>query len=125
METRSVWTYHETFEQIGDEIVGYEVDALDGHIGSVDEASREAGDAHLVVDTGGWIFGKKRLIPAGVVAAIDHDGGRVHLNMTKDQVKSAPDWDSELTVDEWRSTHGGYYSSFTWWPGGTTPVAKG
>ena len=28
---------------------------------------------YLVVDTGFWIFGKKRLIPAGVVTHVDPD----------------------------------------------------
>ena len=49
------------------DLVGYDVEATDGHIGKIDEASNEAAGQYLVVDTGFWIFGKKRLIPAGVV----------------------------------------------------------
>ena len=45
------------------------------------------------MDTGFWIFGKKRLIPAGVVSTVDHDSKSVHVNMTKEQIKSAPDYE--------------------------------
>ena len=73
---------------------------------------------------GFWIFGKQRLIPAGVVSSVAEDQRRIHINMTKDQVKSAPDWDaSQLTGDEWRADHDRYYTSFTWWPGGE-PAAR-
>ena len=54
-----------TFEKL----VGYDVEATDGHIGKIDEASTETDRNYLVVDTGFWIFGKKRLVPAGVVVA--------------------------------------------------------
>ena len=36
-------------------------------------------NAYVVVDTGFWIFGKKRLIPAGVVSAVVHEDKTVHV----------------------------------------------
>jgi hypothetical protein len=112
MDSNRIWNYHQDVGASELDVVGFDVEALDGEIGSVDSASRETDDAHLVVDTGGWIFGKKRLIPAGVVAAVDVDNRRVRVNMTKDQVKSAPDWNAQLTDDEWRDRHDRYYSPF-------------
>jgi hypothetical protein len=47
----------------------------------------------IVVDTGHWIFQKKRMIPAGGITAIDPDQRQVRLAMTKADVKSAPDYD--------------------------------
>jgi hypothetical protein len=78
-------------------IVGYGVEATDGHLGMVDEPSNDTGRQYVVVDTGFWIFGKKRLIPVGVIDRIDHADKQVHLRMTKAQVKEAPDYDEATT----------------------------
>lgn len=75
-------------------VIGYDVEATDGSIGKVDEATQEAGAATLVVDTGWWIFGRKRLLPAGTIERIDHEAARVHVRCTRDQVKAAPDYDA-------------------------------
>ena len=45
------------------DLTGWDVEATDGHIGKVDEATYEDASSCLVVDTGFWIFGKKRMIP--------------------------------------------------------------
>ena len=50
------------------DLTGFSVEALDGSIGKIDEASNEVGASYLVVDTGPWIFGKKVMLPAGVSA---------------------------------------------------------
>ena len=84
---------------IGHDVLGFDVEATDGHIGKIDEWSDEAGKFHVVVDTGHWIFGKKRLIPAGAIARIDRGKQTVFLTMTKDQVKHAPDFDPGFLDD--------------------------
>ncbi len=96
------------------DVTGYEVHATDGDIGKIDEATYETGGSYLVVDTGFWIFGKKRMLPAGVVERVDHDGRVVYVNRTKAQIKDAPDWDSELytTDDVYRKTYGAYYGEY-------------
>jgi hypothetical protein len=76
-------------------LTGFDVEASDGHIGKVDEATYEASGSWLVVDTGFWIFGKKRLIPAAVVSRVDPDDKKVFVNMTKEQIKNAPDYDAD------------------------------
>ena len=48
---------------------------------------------YIVVDTGFWIFGKKRLIPVGVVNRVDNGHRNAYVAMTKEQIKSAPDYD--------------------------------
>jgi len=87
--TRNVWQYDESIDAAAD-LIGYDVDAADGSIGKIDAAS---GPNLLVVDTGFWIFSKKRLIPAGVVGCVDHEQKRVHVAMWKDQIRHAPDFD--------------------------------
>jgi hypothetical protein len=103
------------------DLTGYEVEATDGHIGKIDEATMAAGATCLVVDTGFWIFGKKRMLPAGVVSAIDADERKLFVAMTKDEIKHAPDYDEDRhRRDEpaYREEVGGYYDPW----GGTPPM---
>ena len=97
-------------------VTGWDVESVDGeHIGKVDEATYENGAGCLVVDTGFWIFGKKRLIPAGVVTALDPEAEKVSVKMTKDEVKSAPDYDADRHRGDESSYHDderGYYDRF-------------
>jgi hypothetical protein len=100
-------------EQLPD-VTGIDDEATDGHIGKVDEATREEGSSCVVVDTGFWIFGKKRMIPAGVVSRIDPDEKKIYVSMTKDQIKNAPDYDADRHRDDEEQYHkevGGYYDT--------------
>ncbi len=111
----NLWTYRADISTLDRDLVGYDVEASDGHIGKIDAATRETDSDHLVVDTGFWIFGKKRLIPAGVATAVDADSNTVHVNMTKDQIKDAPDWDADWSGDDTsRDTYSNYYGPYGW-----------
>ena len=89
---KATWTYPDRTTWSDAEITGFDVEATDGSIGKIDESSAVAGSAYIVVDTGFWIFGKKRLVPAGVVDRIDR-ANKQASTMTKEQVKNAPDFD--------------------------------
>jgi hypothetical protein len=110
-----VWTYRESRllgadPTQGIDLTGFSVEALDGSIGKVDEATNEVGGSYLVVDTGPWIFGKKVLLPAGVIQGIDTQNERVNVNREKDQIKNAPEFDESLIRDEsYRRDLGTYY----------------
>ena len=73
-----------------DPIDGFDVEAADGSIGKIDEATYEVAGSYIVVDTGPWIFGKKVLLPAGVVDQVDYDDETVYVGLTKDQIKNSP-----------------------------------
>jgi hypothetical protein len=110
MATRDLWTYGETVRPGGD-LSGYDVEATDGGIGKIDEATYDEGTSCLVVDTGPWIFGKKVLLPAGIVESVDHDDEKVHVNRTKDEIKNAPEYNDALfTDDAYRSELYTYYA---------------
>jgi|SRR5919106_4745430 hypothetical protein len=114
-----VWRFRESPElgsnvmQTKAELTGFKVEALDGSIGSIDEATYGTDRSYVVVDTGPWIFGKKVMLPAGVIRGIDEDEGRVFVNRTKDEIKNAPELDETLTDETYQSTIGAYYG-----PGG-------
>ena len=96
------------------EVIGFGIHATDGDIGKIDASSTDIGRQYLVVDTGFWIFGKKRMIPAGVVMDVDHDDQTVSVAMTKDQIKSAPDFDQQQRYEERDfDTFGSYYDDYS------------
>ena len=113
--TTTIWTYRDSTLQTDlnkANLVGYDVEALDGSIGKNDEASFDAGTGFIVVDTGPWIFGKKVLLPVGVIQSADHTDEKVFVNRTKDQIKNAPEFDDSLKRDEtYRDELGSYYGS--------------
>lgn len=90
----AIWHTPPDLPDTGD-MVGYDVEAVDGGIGSIDEASWHTDRAHLVVDTGPWIFGRRVLVPAGTVSSIDHESRTVHVELTKDAVKASPEYDPD------------------------------
>jgi hypothetical protein len=95
----------------GVDLVGYKVEATDGHIGSIDQASYDVGSAHLVVDTGPWIFGRKVILPAGTVQTVDHAEKKVYVDRTKEQIKSSPEYDKDtFESDDYREQVGDYYT---------------
>ncbi len=105
-----MWTYRDNDTWRDTDLSGYQVAAIDGDIGTVDEATHEAGASYLVVDTGPWIFGKKVLLPAGVIDRVDVNEERVYVNRTKDQIENAPEFDENTYREEtYRSGVGDYY----------------
>ena len=114
MSTVDIWSYRQQsgFDRGTGDIVGYSVEATDGGIGKVDEATYEAGSSYIVVDTGPWIFGKKVLLPAGVVERVDRDDEKVFVNRTKDEIKNAPEFEESTYRDEeYRGRVGRYYGA--------------
>ena len=106
-----LWTYEITLPEMPD-LTRFEVEATDGSIGHVDEATFDVGASYLVVDTGPWIFGKKVLLPASVIRRVDLDAKKVYVGLTKDQIKSAPEFDEKTYVSkEYRDRIGTYYGT--------------
>jgi hypothetical protein len=117
--TTDIWTYGDQSTlgadlAAGFDVTGYKVEAIDGSIGKVDEATYDVASSYLVVDTGPWIFGKKVMLPAGVIERVDVDDEAVFVSRTKDEIKNAPEFDEDRYRDPtYRDELGGYYSSRT------------
>lgn len=75
------------------EVSGYAVEALDGEIGPIadfimDESTWQI--CFAVVRTGKWLPSPKVLIAPGWVASLSWQEHKLHLNMTKDEIRSSP-----------------------------------
>jgi hypothetical protein len=107
-----MWTYRENvgFDATdGLEIVGFDVEAKDGSIGSIDEATYDVGSSYVVVDTGPWIFGKRVMLPAAVIDRVDAEEEKVYVSRTKDEIKNAPELDDPEDPD-YRHALGAHYN---------------
>ena len=113
--TTDLWTYRDAETigvdvQRGIDLAGWSVEALDGGIGKIDEATYDTPMSYIVVDTGPWILGKKVMLPAGVIERVDLDTETVYVSRTKDEIKNAPEFDEDSYRDEaYMSEVGGYY----------------
>jgi hypothetical protein len=115
--TTDLWTYGDRSRlgadlTAGVDLTGYSVEAIDGGIGKVDEATNEVGASYIVVDTGPWIFGTKVMLPAGVLNRVDPESETVFVDRTKDEIKNAPEFDAATYREQaYRDQLGGHYGS--------------
>ena len=115
--TEQPWTYGDVDTlgvdmTRGVDLVGFEIEATDGGIGKIDEATYDIGASYVVVDTGPWVFGKKVMFPAAVIQRVDLDSETIFVDRTKDEIKDAPEFDEDMYRDEsYRSQLGSYYYS--------------
>jgi PRC-barrel domain len=108
-------------------LMGFTLAATDGAIGEVDDCYFD--DAHwtvryFVVDTGGWLSGRRVLISPMAVRDVDPKGERVLVNLTREQVEGSPDIDTHRPVSRQHEIsllqHYGFptywYGPYTWGP---------
>jgi hypothetical protein len=109
-----MWTYRGEVAPVEDvDLTGFEVEATDGKVGKIVDATYELGSSWLVVDTGPWIFGKKALLPAGTVQSIDPETRTVRVDRSREEIKNAPEHDpSGYAEQEYRLALADYYARF-------------
>jgi hypothetical protein len=108
----NMWGYQETSGyQQGMDLTGFKVEASDGDIGKVDKHSQDVDAAHIVVDTGMWIFGKQVLLPVGTISHIDVAERRIHIDRTQGEIKDAPEFDKDKHTGDsgYHEQVSGYY----------------
>jgi hypothetical protein len=112
MNRSTLWHWRDTDTWTAERgsLDGFSIEATDGSIGKIDESTYDAGTSYVVVDTGPWIFGKKVMLPAGVIERVDYDDETVYVSLTKEQIKNAPEFDdSTYRDDAYRTRLGDYY----------------
>jgi hypothetical protein len=99
MGDTGTWSYAAGEEWAPGDLVGYQVEALDGPLGTVDESSAETDDGFVVVGTRRWNVGRKVLIPARLLTRADSHHRTVHVDRTKREVRKAPRSDPATNRD--------------------------
>ena len=87
-----IWGYDPAHYTAGTDLTGYKVEATDGHIGKVDQATYDVGSAYIVVNCKPWLLGKHVLLPAGLITGIDLEEESIQVGRSKDQIKGAPEY---------------------------------
>jgi PRC-barrel domain len=85
------------------EVAGYRVAASNGEIGHVDDFLIDDGSwaiEFLVVDTRNWLPGRKVLIAPRWLRELDWAGRVVYVDLTRERIKSSPEYDAAMTPDE-------------------------
>lgn len=79
-----------------EEVEGYEIECEDDCIGSVQGffANEDWTIRYLLVDIGRWISKKKVLVAPDWVSQIDWFEGEITIDLTKDQIRNSPQYDS-------------------------------
>jgi len=102
-------------------ILGYEIRASDGAIGSAHDLYFDDGKwtvRYLVVDTGGWPSGRKVLISPREVGRADWTLRLLTVSLTREKVKRSPGVRSDLPVSrQEEEAIGAYYGWTPYWGG--------
>ncbi len=84
------------------EVAGYRIQATDGEIGHVEDFivdDEEWAIRYIVVDTRNWLPGNKVLISVRWISGVSWPEMEVYVDLTQDEIKSAPQWDPDTPVD--------------------------
>ncbi|MEI9981743.1 MAG: PRC-barrel domain-containing protein [Aliidongia sp.] len=103
-------------------IKGYDVEASDGRIGAVtDLLFEDVGWVvrWLVVDVGHWLVGRKVLLPPSALGQPERELRRLPVKLTMQQVKDAPEVDTDLPVSQQFEAHIDQYYSWVPYPIGS------
>ena len=103
-----VWSFSDS-RVIARDLVGHTVEAIDGRIGRVDDASGDTSSCCLVVAVG-HLARRKVAIPAGFVSGIDETSSKVYVNATKEEIREAPEYEPiGLKLDDYKVTVARHY----------------
>lgn len=104
---------------------GYRLDSLDGDIGSVRDVYFDCHEwtvRYLIVNTGSWLLGQEVLISPHALGRIDVAKESIHVDLTYEKIKNAPDIDTQRPVSRQQETaYYNYYGYAPYW-GGYMPM---
>jgi len=103
--------------QLGSALKGYAIKASDGRIGAINDIlfDEETWKVRwLLIDTGGWLTGRKVLLHPSVIGVPDEEQREITVTLTKAQIEAGPN----LSVDHplSRQMQGQLYDFYKWAP---------
>ena len=101
------------------EVRGYRVEASDDDVGHVSDFIIDGSDwtiRYLVIDTRNWWPGKHVLLSPKWVEEVDWFGRTVSVDMTRDAIKEAPEYDEEAPITrEYETLLHDHYAKKVYW----------
>ncbi|MEU2528956.1 hypothetical protein ACIQGA_17115 [[Kitasatospora] papulosa] len=116
MTMETVWAGPDhTDGALGEGVIGYDVEAPDGSVGTVIRLSPVPGFDHLVIDAGVWKFGRSVVVPAGMVTGVDDAARVIRVGCTNDQIKDAPRFERDQDTGDlfYLRQLGAYYEALS------------
>jgi uncharacterized protein YrrD len=103
------------------DLLGYAIRATDGNIGTIADLyfdDERWAVRYVVVDTGGWLTGRKVLISPRAFGEPEWHARVLPVSLTKTQVQRSPDIDTNKPVSrQHEAAHLGYYEYPFYWGG--------
>lgn len=101
------------------EVSGYQLQATDDSIGHLEDFMIDNGSwaiRYVVVDTANWWLGKHVVIPVQWITKLDWDGRSVSVDITRDAVQQAPEYDPAIQFSrEYETLLYGHYERPAYW----------
>ena len=108
------------------EVLGYHIQGSDEAIGHVDDfiVDDESWEIrYLVIDTSNWWFGKRVLISTHWASRVSWESRKVHVDLSRQAIKSSPKWNATAGVNREYETHlYDYYGRPAYWSGSERPA---
>jgi hypothetical protein len=108
------------------ELRGYHIHGTDGAIGHVDDFIVDDVTwrlPYLVIDTSNWWVGHKVLVAPQWASRIDWAARNVHVDMSRERIKSSPAWVPEAPINrEYEERLYDFYGRPVYWVGEARPL---
>ncbi len=100
-------------------VTGYHIEARDGDVGHVEDFlidDETWAIRYLLIDTHDWLPGKRVLLGPEWVQAIDWSASKVSVDVEREQIKSAPEFDASAPVSrEYEEALHAHYGTTPYW----------
>jgi len=73
-----------------EQIVGCEVEAFDGPVGTVIKASAEVGASYLILAARQWVGTTMVMLPSALIERIDRERDTIHIASDRAEISQAP-----------------------------------
>jgi hypothetical protein len=104
------------------ELTSFAMRAKDEDIGAVSDLlfdDRQWAVRYLVIDTGGWLVGRRVLITPIAIRQVRWNDRAIDVALTREQIEHSPDIASDLPVSRQKEIeYYGYYGYPPYWSGG-------
>ena len=98
---RTGWSFPAGSVGHDESVKGYDLEATDGHVGSVSWASYAPAESYLIVSYREHGHEVHHVVPAGAVQRVDHERRVVRLGVTVADLKATPTHETPETPVDW------------------------